>query len=301
MAVLGFQEFMLPTLKQLANGEVRRTREVSIGVADALGISEEERQERISSGDLTYLNRAQWAQTYLNKAGLIERPQRGVLRISDAGRQVLAENPTRIDLKYLSRYPAIQQFKKGKQGEVSGPGLPSPGPEAPPDEQIRSNLLLLNRMVADDLLTRLKTVDPTFFEELVVRVLVAMGYGGSLESAGKAIGRSGDGGIDGIVKEDKLGLDVIAIQAKRWEGPVGRPVVQAFVGSLMGHRVRKGVLITTSTFTADARDFVKRIDTPVVLVDGEQLAQLMIEYDLGVTTSEVFRLKKFDPGFFEDA
>jgi restriction system protein len=213
----------------------------------------------------------------------------------------LSENPSRVDLKFLERFPELAAFRGETAQEQSTDGeVVVQVTNQTPRELLEASYQILRRELAQELLDRIKQKPPVFFERLVVELLVAMGYGGSLKDAGQAIGRSGDGGIDGVIKEDRLGLDYIYIQAKRWEGMVGRPVAQAFAGSLDEQKARKGVVITTSTFSQEARRFVERIEKKIVLIDGEQLAQLMIEYSVGVAIDETYTVKKVDLDYFED-
>jgi restriction system protein len=206
-----------------------------------------------------------------------------------------------VDVALLKQFPEFLDFQRPKNDDPAGPGEPSDQSEqATPLEMLEGSYLRLRRELADEILQTVHTATPAFFERLVVDVLVAMGYGGSLKDAGEAVGRSGDGGIDGIIKEDRLGLDVVYIQAKRWTGTVGRPDVQAFAGSLEGHRARKGVFITTSQFTKDANEYVNRIEKRIVLIDGEQLAQLMMDFGVGVADVGTYHVKKLDRDYFEE-
>lgn len=268
MAVPGFQEFMLPLLRLIEERGEMMTSGYVDAIADELGLSSEDHAELLPSGRQPVCkNRITWAGTYLVKALLLERPQRGHIRITPRGREVLSTNPSRIDNAFLMQFPEFEEFQKPRPPKPPVPPT-KPGSEdgLPPDEQLLQSYRQLRRSVAQDLLDRIKAAPPEFFEQLVVDLLVAMGYGGSHEDAGQAIGRSGDGGIDGIIKEDRLGLDFVYIQAKRWEGVVGRPQTQGFAGSLEGQRSRKGVFITTSDFTKGARDYVDRIEKRIVLV-----------------------------------
>jgi restriction system protein len=290
---------MLPVLEALADGKDYQLRAVTAALADRFGLSEDERKELLSSGQQTVIaNRVSWAKTYMKKAGLISQPSRGVVRITEERRAVLAKKPTRIDNDFLRQYPAFAEFVDRSSTD---PGGVEPAPEtATPEESLEASYLALRNALADDLLERVKSCSPQFFERLVVELLVAMGYGGSLADAGQAIGRSGDGGIDGIIKEDKLGLDVVCVQAKRWKDTVGRPEVQAFAGSMEGFRARKGVLLTTSVFSKEAEEYVNRIERKIVLIDGVRLAQLMIDHGIGVATARAYVVKKLDQDYFEE-
>jgi len=301
MAVPDFQTIMFPLLKFSGDEKEHTINSTSEFLAgNVFHLTEEERKELLPSGiQSRFKNRVGWARTYLAKAGLLKVTGRGKFCITDTGKKVLLENPSSINIDYLSRFPEFQEFKtlsKQEKEEKATVQLPLQTPEESL-EYIYNNL---RQQLAADLLDHVKKCDPSFFEKLVVKLLVSMGYGGSLKDAGEAVGQSGDGGIDGIIKEDKLGLDVVFIQAKRWDGGVGRPVVQAFAGSLEGHRAKKGVLITTSQFSKDAKDYVTKIEKKIVLIDGEQLAQLMIDHNIGVTELSTYTVKKIDLDYFEE-
>jgi restriction system protein len=295
-----YQGYMLPLLKAIADGEEHALRDVTRKLADDFGLTDPERQELLPSGQQTILsNRVSWAKTYLKKAGLIIQPARGRIRITPDGKAALAKSPTRIDNDFLSQYPAFLAFFH------KVPAAPDPSSKAEdggetPEEALESSYQALRASLADELLERLRICSPRFFERLVVQLLVAMGYGGSLADAGQAVGRSGDGGIDGIIKEDKLGLDVVCVQAKRWQGTVGSQAVREFAGSMEGVRARKGVLITTSSFSKDAEEYVSRIERKLVLIDGERLAELKIDYNIGVAESRTFVIKRLDMDYFLD-
>jgi restriction system protein len=269
-------------------------------LAVQFNLTDADRREMLSSGiQPRYDNRVGWARTYLKKACLLQSPSRGRFRITERGLQVLKGKPKQIDARFLRQYPEFVEFQTvsragGKHDET--------GEEAgqTPEEVLESSYQGLRSDLAQELLERIKKCSPKFFETLVVKLLVAMGYGGSLQDAGQAIGQSGDGGIDGTIKEDTLGLDVVYVQAKRWEATVGRPIVQAFAGSLEGVRARKGVLITTSRFSPDARDYASRIEKKIVLIDGEQLAQLMIDHDIGVAEVARYIVKRVDLDYFAE-
>jgi restriction system protein len=292
---------MLPLLRATGDGEEHRTRELLEPLADEFHLSVEDRERLLASGtQRVFENRVYWGVVYLKKAGLLEGPRRGYIRITAAGREVLAKPPERIDIAYLSRYPTFVAFKSGgprPETDIATAVAASTG--VTPEEEIESTWLELRRGLADDLLNKVKASPPAFFERLVVKLLVEMGYGGSLKDAGKAIGRSGDGGLDGVIKEDKLGLDLIYLQAKRWDATVGRPQVQAFAGSLEGVHATRGVMITTSTFSHDAREYVGGIGKRIVLVDGRELADLMIDHGIGVTPLKSYALHRIDEDYFE--
>lgn len=299
MPIPDYQECMLPVLDAIADGAEHHIRDVTKVVADHFCLSDDERTVQLPSGQQSVIaNRVAWAKTYLKNAGLLENTRRGVVRISASGKSVLVKRPQRIDTAFLRQFEGLSEFlKKSRPAMASGE---STTVNATPEEALEESYSALRNALAVDLIDRVKSCSPQFFERLVVELLVAMGYGGSLVDAGKAIGRSGDGGIDGIIKEDKLGLDVVCIQAKRWDRTVGRPEVQAFVGSMEGLRARKGVLITTASFSKEAEDFVTRIERKIVLIDGKQLAQLMIDHDVGVAVARTFSVKRMDLDYFEE-
>lgn len=297
---------MLPLLQHIADGQIHAIRDVTQRIAGHFALTEEERATLVPSGQQTYIsNRVGWARSYLKKAGLIESPGRGKVQITSEGRKVLVESPVMIDCKYLKRYPEFVEFWGQKRTPATErddrPSVAVLETEQTPDEAIESAYDDIRNALADDLLQQVMNCSPTFFERLVLDLLIAMGYGGALPDAGTHLGRVGDGGIDGIIHEDKLGLDIICIQAKRWADVVGRPHVQGFAGSMEAHRAKKGVMITTSTFSRDAKDFVGRIERKIVLIDGQQLAQLMIDYDVGVATARTYTIKKVDSDYFVDS
>lgn len=248
-----------------------------------------------------FAHRVAWAKAHLKRAGLLDSPTRGTLQITPLGREVLARQPAKINLAFLKQFPHYDWYRSAvaEGRELSTEVEPESETGKTPEELLESSYQALRGQLADELLERLKKCSPAFFERLVVQLLVAMGYGGSLADAGHAIGRSGDEGIDGIIKEDKLGLDVICVQAKRWpENTVGRPAVQAFAGSMEGFRAKKGVFITTSSFSRDAQEYVNRTERKIVLIDGKQLAELMIDHNVGVNTGRTFALKRLDLDYF---
>lgn len=301
MTVPDFQTLMLPLLKIAGDGQEHRLGEIIETLADQFHLSDEDRKEMLPSGkQAKFDNRVGWAKTHLKKAGLIESSGYGKFRITHTGTEVLKRNPSLINLRYLEQFPSFMEFRAiGRQSNRQDEDEKEVAKQTP-DETLDSLYQSLNRDLAQELLERIKTCSPRFFENLVVDLLVAMGYGGSRKDAGQAVGKSGDGGIDGIIKEDRLGLDVVCIQAKRWEGTVSRPTVQAFAGSLDGQRAKKGVLITTSQFSQDAKDYVTRIEKKIVLIDGVQLAQLMIDHGVGVTEVATYTIKKADIDYFSE-
>lgn len=306
MAVPEFQTFMLPLLTATADGLAHRMKELVPAIADALKLSDEDRATRLPSAKQGVAeNRVYWAGTYLRKAGLLVSSAKGIVAITDEGRRVLETHPARIDSKFLKQYPAFVEFKYGTPaqataGQQLAVGTTSTDADVSPEEQIESGWQEIRNGLGQDLLETVKKVSPAFFERLVVDVLLAMGYGGSRADASRIVGKSGDGGIDGTISEDKLGLDVIYVQAKRWEGSVGGPVVNAFAGSLQGVKASKGVLITTSHFTQQAKDFVGSIAAKIVLIDGARLVDLMIEHNVGVEVAKQYELKKIDHDYFDE-
>lgn len=291
---------MLPVLIIAGDGHEHTTTEVGDILAQQFHLTEADLKELLPSGKQSkFTNRIGWVSTYLRKTKLLDGTGRGRFRITDRGQQVLSTNPTRIDIKYLERFPEFAAFQ-GQQRTANNDTEIVKETNQTPKEVLEESYLLLRRDLAQELLERIKRKPPIFFERLVVELLVAMGYGGSLKDAGQAVGRSGDGGIDGIIKEDRLGLDYIYIQAKRWEDTVGRPAVQAFAGSLDEQRARRGVMITTSSFSQEAHRFVSRIEKKIVLIDGEMLAQLMIDYNVGVAVEETYVVKRVDIDYFEE-
>ena len=303
MAIPDYQTCMLPLLRLLGDGQEHSLRDAEEALAANFKLTETERAELLPSGQQgIFKNRIGWARTYLKKAGLLEAPKRGVFKITDRGSRTLASNPGRIDGKYLEQFKEFTEFREASRTAAGNADLPEAlSPTATPEEVIEIAHQGLREQLGQELLARILGCSPTFFEQLVVELLVKMGYGGSRRDAGERIGQTGDGGIDGIIKEDRLGLDTIFIQAKRWQGTVGRPEIQKFVGALQGQRARKGVFITTSNYTAEAVDYVARIDTKVVLIDGKQLASLMIDFDVGVSVAASYIVKRVDSDYFEES
>jgi restriction system protein len=310
MPVPDFQTLMLPVLQEYRDEKEHSSRLVREDVARKLGLSADDIAERLPTSSQTRLaNRVAWAHSYLKQSGLLVSPRRGHYQITDRAMQLFANPPERIDIAFLGRYPEFQEFRT-RGGATVDPavekiltdGSPASvdGAALTPDEQVRVGAVRFKESLAAQLLQRLKQVLPGFFERVVVDLLVAMGYGGSQEDAAKVVGRSGDGGIDGVIKEDRLGLESVYVQAKRWEASVGRPTIQQFAGALAGHHARKGVVITTSTFTQDAIAYAKTLQTTIVLIDGTHLADLMIEFGVGVSDVETIRLKRVDEDYFGD-
>jgi len=301
MAIPDFQTMMLPLMRHCADGQEHSITDTVNALGDHFRLTDEERKALLPSGVQQVLrNRVAWAKSHLKMAGLLANPRRGIYQITPRGQEVLAKSPKAINLRFLLQFPEYVAFRAKHRERSEEVDEPETNHGATPEEALETAYAKIRDDLAADILQRLKTCSPTFFERLVVEVIVKMGYGGSRQDAGKAIGRSGDGGIDGMIKEDKLGLDAIYIQAKRWENTVGRPEIQKFVGALTGQRARKGLFITTSDFSVAAHDYVSRIETKVVLIDGETLAQLMIDHNVGVSTITTYELKKIDTDYFTE-
>jgi restriction system protein len=308
MAVPDYQSLMLPLLRFAGEKkDETSTGDAVEALAKELDLTDEDMKEMLPSGiQYTFVNRIGWASTYMKKAGLLEATRRGYYRITSRGQELLKKQPKAINVKLLKQYPEFlefQQLKGTRRGEKLGSSDGAPDiSTATPSEALEAAYENLREELADDLLSRLKKSSPSFFEHVVVELLVKMGYGGSRNDAGKAIGRSGDGGIDGIIKEDRLGLDVIYIQAKRWDNnSVGRPDVMQFAGALQAQKANKGIFITTSKFTDDARSYVSQIGSKIVLIDGEQLTNLMIDNDVAVSTVSLYPVKKIDTDYFDES
>jgi restriction system protein len=303
MPITDFQTLMLPLMEVLADARERTMRDVTASLADRFHLTDEERQQLLPSGQNRVIaNRVAWAKTHLKAAGLIDNPARGKVRLSAEGRTVLDQMPDKITCGFLRKYPSYLAF--AGQADDAEPRDKPHAAEAvegeTPRELLDASYQAIRKATAEELLSRLRSCSPGFFEKAVVKLLLAMGYGG-VAGDGLVTGGSGDGGIDGVIKEDKLGLDVVCLQAKRWEGTVGRPVVQGFVGSMDYFRARKGVILTKSSFSRDALDYVERIEgKKVVLIGGERLAELMIEHGVGVATAQVYELKEVSNDFFDE-
>ena len=303
MSVPGYQEFMYPFLELIKDGKEHTLQSIYQDMADYFDLSEEQVNQKLPSGKQTvFKNRVGWARTYLSKAGLINVVRRAVFTLSAEGYRIV-ENPdiTYIDNRFLTKYDSFNLFKAGTKNKTKTEEV-TKDEEQTPLELIEANFNVLKQDLQEALLDKILECSPDFFEQLIVKLLVSMGYGGSVLDAGEAIGKSGDEGIDGIIKEDVLGLEMIYLQAKRWkrESTVSRPDIQSFVGSLVGKQASKGVFITTSKFSKHARDYVRSIEKRVILIDGEQLTDLMFTYDVGVTNEEIFITKRMDIDFFEE-
>lgn len=295
---------MLPLLRTIRDGNEWALKDVTEHLTVEFGLSDDERDAMIPSGNTRIIvNRVGWAKAYLKEAGLLEPVRRGVIKITEQGKAVLAEEPERVDMSFLERFPSYIEFRdrKGKAKTNDSPTEVIADASQTPDDLMIQAYQEMRDALAEELLQQVIEMSDKFFERLVVDLLVAMGYGGSIEDAGKAVGRSGDGGIDGVIKEDKLGLDVIVLQAKRWTAnSVSRPDIQSFAGSMEAFRANKGVFITTSTFSRPAVEYVEQIQRKIVLIDGERLANLMIDHGIGVSPYRSFELKRFDSDYFQE-
>lgn len=312
MPIPDYQTLMLPLLRLAGDNAEHRFREAVEQLALEFGITDEERNMMLPSNTAPLFdNRVGWARTYLKQAELLESRKRGFFQITSRGKELLAKNLSRVDNSTLEQYPEYLAFKL-RRSEEKPTGFSQPSDkivtnyktaiepsESTPEELFSQAYQRLRRNLEIELLEQVKAASPAFFERLVIDLLVGMGYGGSRQDAGRAIGKSGDGGIDGIIKEDKLGLDVIYVQAKRWEGTVGRPEIQKFAGALQGQRANKGVFITSSFFSKDAEEYTSIISSKIILINGEQLVSLMIDHNVGVSPISRFELKRVDSDYFE--
>ena len=298
MPIPDYQTAMLPLLRFAADGGEHSLREAIESLANEFKLSDAERRELLPSGQQeVFDNRVGWARTYMKKAGLLRTTRRGFFQITERGNVVLQQKPKQIDAKFLEQFQEFREFKALRR-PPSPEGAEEEELAGTPEEALERAYQNLRSDLAADLLAQIKQSPPSLFERLVVELLVKMGYGGSRQDAGRAIGKSGDEGIDGIIKEDKLGLDIIYIQAKRWENTVGRPEIQKFAGALQGQRARKGIFITTSDFSRDAIEYASRIESKIVLIDSKQLAQLLIDHNLGVTPVANYEIKRVDSDYF---
>lgn len=302
MAIPDFQSIMRPILELSKDGKNHSIRELIEPLSVRFHLSEEDRNALNASGQTTFYNRAAWAKTHLKQAGLLEPVQRGYFRITQRGLNALREAPERIDMAFLLQYKEFADFRQRKRTNDTEPEHDLGGASnlLTPEESVETSFKKFRQELEAELLQTLKTCSPSLFERIVVDVLVKMGYGGNRQDAGQAIGKSGDGGIDGLIKEDRLGLDTIYIQAKKWEGTVSRPEIQKFAGALQGMRARKGVFITTSSFTKEAREYVAHLENKIILIDGERLTQYMIDFNVGVSIIGTYETKKIDLDYFEE-
>jgi restriction system protein len=302
MPVPSYEEFMLPFLKILEDKEIHAIKDIREGLADNLGLSDDDKAELLPSGTMpVYRSRIGWAKTYLKKAGLIDNSIRGKVKITTRGLNVLKRNPEKIDSQFLLQFDEFRKFTNATKtrNRISEDIIQNP---ETPEDRIAQGYKELKNSLASDLIEQIMLMSPDFFEKLVVDLLVSMGYGGSRTDAGKVVGKSGDGGIDGIIKEDKLGLEEIYIQAKRWNdgNAIGSADIRNFIGSLTVKGAKKGVFITTSQFSRGAITVAEQPNMKVVLIDGSKLVDLMIEHDLGVSTYEEYSIKKIDTDYFSE-
>ena len=303
MSIPDYQSIMLPLLKLAGDGKIHEINKVTEELADKFNLDEQDRRELLPSGQqTTFANRVGWARTYLKHAKLIEYTSRGHFQITERGKSVLNENPERIDNAYLSRFLEFVEFRKRSKRKLASVNIENEHEDLTPEESLEIAYQKIRNDLADNLLEQILNSSSSFFEKLVVELLVAMGYGGTQSDAARAVGKVGDEGIDGIIDEDRLGLDSIYIQAKRWqkEQSVGRPEVQAFVGALEGKRASKGIFITTASFTENAQEYANGLNKKVVLIDGDRLADLMIDYGVGVTTRNKYEIKEIDSDYFDE-
>jgi len=302
MAIPDYQSIMLPLLEFAGDQQEHSLRQAIDSLAQEFQLSDEERKQLLPSGQQeVFNNRVAWARTYLKKAGLLDSTRRGYFRITDRGLSVLTKNPPKINVHFLEQFEEFRHFRSlrhKKEGKEQG--QEAEVQETTPEEALETAYQSLRDDLGNDLLQQIKSSSPSLFEKIVIELLVKMGYGGSRQDAGRAIGKSGDEGIDGIIKEDRLGLDIIYVQAKRWENTVGRPEIQKFAGALQGQRARKGIFITTASFSREAVDYASRIENKIVLIDGERLAQLMIDHNLGVSSMATYEVKRIDSDYFAE-
>ena len=301
MAVPDFQSFFKPLLEIAADGKEHSIKEARELIAIKMNISEEDVKELLPSGIQTkFDNRIAWAKSYFVQAKVLEAPRRAYFRITERGLELLKKGYERIDVKILNQYPEFVEFHTMKTASSTDNGQQDTLPLETPEETLQKAYQNIRSDLSAEILEKIKSNSPQFFERLVVDIMVSLGYGGSRADAGKSIGQSGDEGIDGIIKEDRLGLDVIYLQAKRWDGTVGRPEIQKFVGALHGKRAKKGVFITTGRFSDDAVKYVESIDPKVILIDGRTLSELMIDYGLGTSTTAKYEIKRIDSDYFTE-
>lgn len=304
MAIPDFQTIMLPLLKFCADGNEYTNQQALESLAEHFKLNDTERKQLLPSGQqCVFDNRVAWARAHMKMAEIVENTKRGVFRITERGKNILADSPSEINLRFLRQFPeyikARDRSHESKKEEKSNPTCEEQESKTP-SERLEEAYMALRESLTNEILSQLKSSSPIFFEKVVVEVLVKMGYGGSRKDAGQAIGRSGDEGIDGIIKEDRLGLDIIYIQAKKWENTVSRPEIQKFAGALQGKRARKGIFITTSDFSKSAHEYVLAIESKIILIDGQQLANLMIDFCVGVATDAIYEVKRLDFDYFSE-
>lgn len=302
MPIPDFQSIMRPLLEAHTDGKERVNRDLIAQLADHFGLTDEERREMLPSGGARLFdNRVGWAKSHVTQAGLLSSPRRAMSAITQRGLDVLRDYPGRIDLRILNGFDDYREFRNRKRTtEGQSDTTDEVAESQTPEELLENSYQKVRQQIEAELLRQIMENPPDFLERVVVDLVVRMGYGGSRKDAGEALGRSGDEGIDGIIKEDPLGLDIIYLQAKRWEGNVGRPEIQKFAGALQGQRARKGIFITTSSFSADAVEYVLRIDSKIILIDGARLTKLMFDHGIGVATASTYEVKRIDSDYFAD-
>lgn len=299
MAIPDYQSIMLPLLQYAGDNQEHSLRETIDGLSGHFKLSDEELKQLLPSGQQTiFVNRVGWARTYMKKAKLLESTRRGYFKVTQRGIDVLNSKHSQISVNFLDQFDEFKEFRALRKEKSDQPDIIEQSNT--PAEIFENSYQTLKESLANDLLQQIKISSPGLFEKLVVELLVKMGYGGSRKDAGRAIGKSGDEGIDGIIKEDRLGLDIIYIQAKRWENTVSRPEIQKFAGALQGQRAKKGIFITTSNFSREAIEYASRIDNKIVLIDGEQLTQFMIDHNIGVNTVSTYEIKRIDSDYFNE-
>lgn len=301
MAIPDYQSIMLPLLRYTGDNQEHSLLEAIEKLSQHFKLTDEELKQLLPSGRQgIFVNRVGWASTYMKKARLLESTRRGYLKITERGLSVLKDMPSHININFLDQFEEFKEFRALKKDKSAETSIIEQNQSSTPAEIFENSYQALKETLANDLLSQIKLSPPSLFEKIVVELLVKMGYGGSRTDAGKAIGKSGDEGIDGIIKEDRLGLDIIYIQAKRWENTVSRPEIQKFAGALQGQRAKKGIFITTSDFSREAIEYTSRIESKIVLIDGEQLTQLMIDYNIGVNTVSNYEIKRIDSDYFAE-
>ena len=298
MTIPNYQNIMLPLLRLASDGKEHSIRNAIEKLASDFHLTNEERRRLLGSGKQeVFDNRVGWAKTYLKKAGLLDITRWGYFKITERGLKLLEQNPKYINVELLYKYAEFKEFKALKHKTEKKTGKLE-AEEGTPEEELEKAYENVRNNLAGELIQYLRNTSPVLFEHIVLDLLVRMGYGGSLKDAAEAVGGIGDEGIDGIIKEDKLGLEAIYIQAKRWQGTVGRPEIQKFAGALAGHHAKKGIFISTSDYTREAREYAKLIENKIVLIDGNELAQLMIDYNVGVAPINTFEVKRIDSDYF---
>ncbi|MUM77370.1 restriction endonuclease [Pseudodesulfovibrio sp. F-1] len=300
MAIPDFQTLILPVLEFLQDGNSRSNQEIFEAISKVFVLTDEERRRLLPSGkQRVFNNRVAWGKSYLKQAGLIESKQRGWYGITQRGIDVLSRKPDKLTIKDLMAFPEFRKFREGSGNSDGGEASSGMSCDAKtPQDHMEYGLHLASKDLTSELIARIRECPPRFFERLVVDLLLAMGYGESLHEAATLTGNGADEGIDGIINEDKLGLDVVYVQAKRWAKTVGRPEIQQFAGALHGKKARKGVFITLSDFSREALEYVGNIDTRIVLISGSRLAELMVKYNVGVEIAQVYELKKINLDYF---